>query len=307
MFDRSKLQRKDIKGIVISAVGSGLVIIVVRVLDLLPLSVIITAAVTFVCTVSVFIIRIHLKEKLSEELNSVLALGIIGLWRDETHFKKDRGISYAEYCREFIRNTPDGQKIRLFGYDWIELLADTTILGSDVLEPTGGSRIYFDVILADPKSPMVFEKRIREMTWETPYGELIYPEGKGKGSYTRLQTKIQSCLSVVDIFASQRPETFRRKLTPTMPCFSLLMNDDTVIGVMYSLPHKGKDTLIFEAKRVTVSKLNSRSSRAYVTYGTDFYGFLKGYFEAMWNDPTWKCVKVMLNERDFYEKEGNDG
>lgn len=65
-MDRSKLQRKDIKdiikSIVLSAVGSGLVIYIVRILDLLPLSVIITAVVTFVCTVSVLIIRIHLKE-----------------------------------------------------------------------------------------------------------------------------------------------------------------------------------------------------------------------------------------------------
>lgn len=142
------------------------------------------------------------------------------------------------------------------------------------------------------------------MRWKTPSGKPIYPEGEGKESCIRLQTKIQSCLSVANIFASQRPNTFRLKLTPTMPCFSLLMNDNAVIGVIYSLPHKGKDSLIFEAKRVTVSKLNSIPSKAYVAYGTDFYGFLKGYFETMWDDPNWKCVNVMSNK---YEKEGNDG
>lgn len=223
--------------------------------------------------------------------NSFKKLGIIGLWRDERHFQKQKGVGFTDYCRKFIDEVPTGQKVRILGYDWVELFSDTTILDKHIFGSDNTSRLSFDVVLLESESPMAIEKRAWEMSWRIGLNNHLYPEGRGSDSLQRLRSKIQNCTTVAKIFADERPQYFKLKQTPTLLHFSALMSQKKVIGVIYNPPWKGKDTLIFEAVKLERKK-NSNGNLLQQHYHGDFYGFIEGYLDAIWDEPNWRVVQV---------------
>lgn len=280
--------KKFIRDIIINALAGGVVILVGAVIGIVPVNYIIVIVTTFFLTSSAFLFF----NRRNKTHSFVSELGITGLWRDEEYFNKSRGVSYTEYCRQFIKEAQDGETIRILGYDWVEVFSDTTVLANDVLIPNGKSRFSFEVILVDPESPMALEKRSREMTWKTQSDNLLYPEGSKTSSLLRLRTKIANCVTVAEIFEQERPQYFDLKKTPTSLSFSFIMRADKAIGVIYTLPWKGKDSIIFEVAKSDSGKDTSGATRPKLAYGTDFYGFLQGYFESLWQSPGWQCVEV---------------
>ena len=196
----------------------------------------------------------------------------------------------------FIKASPDGASIRIIGYDWIEIFQDTTLLGHDIFGPDGTSRLRFDVVLVNPRSAVAIEKRAWEMLWTDSAGKHLYPEGASDVSMQRLSSKIETSVTVAQIFQKERPESFRLKLTPTMLTLSAIMRSDRVIGVLYAGPWKGGDSVIFEARRLGYSKVDKFGSPRRQIYGADLYGFIEGYWDALWQDPGWRRVEMRLKK-----------
>lgn len=268
-------------GLASNVVTAGFLFALTKVFDVIPVPIAISIGVTFMVTSSLFVgIWIYIRSR-----NRFGSLGITGFWSDAEHFQRDRGMSYGEFCLQFVSRTPHGHTIRMLGYDWAELLSDTPILGDHVFP----ARLNFQVMLVDPKSPTVIEKRLWEMTWQNPDGAPVYPEGIATDSALRLRKKIENCVGNARIFEGERPEVFSLKLTQTFPSFAVLMNDEMAIGVLYTLPHKGKDTIIFEARRLQNKGQLSQIERI---FGTGLYGWLGAYFQAVWADPTWRHIHV---------------
>jgi len=280
--------------ILVGALGSALFVGATWLYKVVPLPIAVSVAATFLCTTSFFLI---LRQTKSGRIGrQALQLGITGLWRNEQDFQRHQGMSYTECCRRMIQETPDGQEVVILGYDWVEVFPDTSVLADDILRQTGVSRLRFRVVLVDPQGSAPLEKRAWEMLWCDGSGEPLYPEGSSPESLGRLVSKIQACVDVAAIFQRERPQYFDLKLTPVPPSFSMLMTETWAIGVLYSLPHKGKDTVIFRArprKNKAIHRVSTASRRISSVYGDGFYGFLKGYFESVWKDPNWRCSQLV--------------
>lgn len=242
------------------------------VFDAIPVAIAISIGATFAATSCLFvgIWKYRSRKKLGY-------LGITGVWYDEDHFKRDRGISYAEFCLQFLEGTADKETIRMLGYDWAQILAETQPVGD---EHVFNSRLKFKVILVDPDSEIVIEKRMWEMMW-TMDGKPVYPEGIQEDSKLRVRKKIANSVGNANIFVAEAKETFKLKLTPTFPSLAVLMNDDMATGLLYTLPHKGKNTIIFEARREASGGQMG------------FYDWLRDYFDAVWQKPKWRHIRVI--------------
>ena len=292
----SRSRRDLAMAVVADVIATFVVMQVASVVGAIPFNLIFVPALAVILTVTVCILVVRQSrravsvrfEELRNDVRPFADLGIKGIWRDEVAFREARGISYGEYCAEFVRNTKSGDTVRMIGYDWQELLPTTAPLQADILEGEH-SRLQFQIILGDPKSPAMLEKRTWEMVWKDSNGDTIYPEGFDEGSVGLLQKKIENCVAVAELFVRRRPDYVQTKLTPTLLSLSILMNSERAVGVFYSYPFKGKDSPIFEVIRGGEQRSESKVKGM---YGSDFYGFLRGYFDSVWQDPSWKAIDV---------------
>jgi hypothetical protein len=286
-FSKSAVARFA-RDILLSAVTAGVLIALGTIFDIVPFDILVAVGSTLVIALAVglAVFRTHRGRLVG------FGTGLVGIWRDEEHFERLQGISYREHCQRFIKGSVDGATIRIIGYDWIEIFQDTTLLANDIFGPDGTSRVRFDVVLVDPHSPVAVEKRAWEMLWKDASGDPLYPEGASDASMQRLASKIETCVTVARIFEQERPQYFRLKLTPTMIGMSAIMREDKATGVLYAAPWKGGDSIIFEVERVREGKVDRLASPRRRIYGADLYGFVEGYWDALWQDPHWRLVDL---------------
>jgi hypothetical protein len=300
-FSKSTLARFA-RDVVLSAAATGAIVAVGAVFHVVPLEVLISVGATALVALAIGFAFFR------SSRHAVIGsdIGLLGIWRDEDHFKQVKGVSYKEYCQRFVSECADGATIRIVGYYWIEVFQDTTLLANDIFGPDGSSRLRFNVILADPGSAAAIEKRAWEMLWRDSEGNPLYPEGASDVSLHRLVSKIETCVTVARIFQQERPQYFDLKVTPTMLNVSAILRDDRAIGQIYSAPWKGCDSVIFEAERLPRGKVERFGSQRRRTYGNDLYGVIEGYWNALWQHPDWHCVEMRMRQEPLVTSETHE-
>lgn len=188
-------------------------------------------------------------------------------------FQKVTQREFGEYIRSFVLNSPPASAFRAVGIDWTELFGAAISATSErYLKLLSNPNTSFKVILLDPRSPVGLEKRLSEFKLSVD-SHVRYEENHPD----RVYGKILGSTKMIADYHKKYPNQFSYRFIKELPTGCWIMNDSQIVFYLYSRCHKGWDSPVFIANKVS----------------SGIYEFFDQYFGFLWNNPN-PCVTAKV-------------